>query len=149
MKKLMLLLLVPIVLGACALRKPVLMSATLIDYSKFTNQGFFFTESNSVSFEYKPVGSVSALFYSGYELKPGQTMISNGDDVYSGGGLVKTTSKFIPATQQGVVDQLFTEAKKVGANAIINLKTKQDFHYVEKVGYIFDGYSGSGMAVIK
>ncbi|MDR0681615.1 MAG: hypothetical protein LBG15_07200, partial [Dysgonamonadaceae bacterium] len=37
----------------------------IIDYSVFTEKGFFVSESNSVSFDYRPLGSLHVTVYSG------------------------------------------------------------------------------------
>lgn len=43
--------------------------STFLDYSPLTNKGIYVTESNSVSFDYKILGSVSATEVSGWVKK--------------------------------------------------------------------------------
>ncbi len=55
------------------------------DFTEFTNGGFFITESNSVSFDYDPIGSISGVGTSGYEVlrKEKQEASKIEDNVYS------------------------------------------------------------------
>ena len=49
-------------LASCAtVSVPQFTTTTFVDYSEFTKQGIFVTESNSVNFDYKPLGSVVSV----------------------------------------------------------------------------------------
>lgn len=59
MRKILLLMLMAIGLASCStVSVPQFTTTTFVDYSEFTKQGIFVTESNSVNFDYKPLGSV-------------------------------------------------------------------------------------------
>lgn len=59
MKKALLLFFCAIILSSCAIYLPAPKSIIgMVDYSGLINRGIFVTESNSVSFEYEPVGSI-------------------------------------------------------------------------------------------
>ena len=52
-------MLMAIGLASCStVSVPQFTTTTFVDYSEFTKQGIFVTESNSVNFDYKPLGSV-------------------------------------------------------------------------------------------
>ena len=112
MKKLVFLILVVGLFTACVTPKmpePYGFS-TLLNYSPLTDKGIFVTESNSVSFDYKTLGSVSATEVGGWVKKgkkPKATRESNksrNDDMY--------------------VERMVNTLKVVGANGIINLKVQ-------------------------
>ena len=84
-----------------------------------TNNNFFMSESNSVSFDYQPIGSVRSLVTSGYE-----------------------RNKFIKVTPEEALQVLYMEAEKNGANGIINLKI--EYHYSKGT---IEAVSASGMAI--
>ncbi|MGV8136029.1 MAG: hypothetical protein AB2L20_12505 [Mangrovibacterium sp.] len=62
MKKIFLALSIAI-LTSCVTYSPLV---NFVDYSAYNNDGMFLTESNSVNFDYTPVGSINVLLYSGY-----------------------------------------------------------------------------------
>ena len=63
--------------------------STFLDYSPLTNKGIYVTESNSVSFDYKILGSVSATEVSGWVKKEKELKVANKnkknnvDDMYA------------------------------------------------------------------
>ncbi|WP_106832183.1 hypothetical protein [Parabacteroides pacaensis] len=116
-------------------------SSSFVDYTKYTTKGFFISEANSVSFEYDAIGSISTLVLSGTENKQNKKN-NNAKNVSYGDGLL-TTHKIIYATQQDVVDGLYNEAVKQGANGIINLKIEPYFNTLTKR----EGLQGSAMAI--
>ena len=59
MKKYLLLMLMAIGLASCVTVEQV-THTNIIDYSRFTKNGIFVTESNTVNFDYEPLGSVVA-----------------------------------------------------------------------------------------
>lgn len=105
--------------------KPYIVYSEISYYDEF--EGFFITESNSVSFEYEPVGSITAMVENGF-LK----------------------GKYIKASTKDALRILYNEAEKSGANGIINLK----FSYVwehDKNSNIttLKGVIATGMAINK
>ena len=68
MRKLLCIILIVILATSCAtvkLPQPYSYS-NYIDYSAFTEQGIFVTESNSVSFDYQQLGSISVVEVGGW-----------------------------------------------------------------------------------
>ncbi len=111
-----------ILLMSCSVKHIYTATSQVLDYEKYSKQGFFITESNSVSFDYTPIGSVLVRVYSGY--------------VYEGTEYVKKfksngTYTEIPTIRAGewkdcdlndAFAQLHQEAISRGANGVINLK---------------------------
>lgn len=140
------------ILSSCNLYKyPYEKYAVAIDYSRFSEKGFFFTESNSANFEYKPIASISAIFRSGWE----PTGVKNkelSDDAYGSRFSYSTASyskNFIMANRDELLDLLYKKAIALGANGVINLKINTIRHYSEKTGYNTEGYEATGMAIKK
>jgi hypothetical protein len=79
-------------------------SSAILYYNNFKN--FFISESNSVSFEYKPVGNVSAIVKSGFIKR-----------------------KWSLASEEDALRLLYDEAKRNKANGIINLKISYGWQY--------------------
>ena len=125
--------------------------AVALDYSEYTNKGFYLTEANSVNFEYKAIGSITARVISGYVKKNVQRKSSNmKDDIY--GERSKSfdvLGKYNSAKPQDALEELCNKAMEIGANGIINIKTV----YIPDVmgGTInpYDSYVITGMAIRK
>lgn len=113
-------LLLTISLTSCNMM-PYVKSVGYIDYSMYDN-GFFITESNSVQFEYKPLGSISTLIISGYH-----------------------GSQYIAASAQDGVTSLVEEAMKKKGNGIIALKISPYTDFQTKQ----NGYFVTGMCIKK
>lgn len=103
----------------------------VLDYSEFSSNGFFVTESNSVNFDYTPLGSLSIQVF------PGE-----GDEWYFDNGVArrKGDSSTAPASALRVAVR---EARRLNANAIINLSVKP-IQVMERSGILV-----TGMAVKK
>lgn len=97
---------------------PYVKSVGYIDYTMYDN-GFFITESNSVSFDYKSLGSISALVLSGYQ-----------------------GSEYVRASAQDGVTALVEEAMKKNGNGVIALKiTPYTDFQTRQSGYFVSGMS--------
>ncbi|MFD2962810.1 MULTISPECIES: hypothetical protein [Olivibacter] len=145
-------------LTSCSMyRNSVVYNTKSIDYSSYSKNGFFITESNSVNFNYSPISSLSSIFISGYaetdmaappkEIKEAKFK----DDVYSGPsktGYVKKGT-YVEATEEGVIKQLYEKALEVGATGIINLKISPITYTTKEGNILIKGYQGSGMAIKK
>lgn len=79
-----------------------------LDYSKYTNQGFFITESNSVSFEYAPMATVTVTVLWGDEA---QWVVENG----------VAKKRYGDASPERALELAVKRSREKGANAIINL----------------------------
>ncbi len=134
MKKLVFLILVVGLFAACVtpqMPEPYGFS-TLLNYSPLTDKGIFVTESNSVSFDYKTLGSVSATEVGGWVKKgkkPKATRESNksrNDDMYVDIDRNQYTGKYVyvaPSLDMAM-ERMVNTLKVVGANGIINLKVQ-------------------------
>lgn len=133
-------------LASCSPKIPYYASASYIDYSEFNKQGCFLSESNSVSFDYTPLGSVSVTVLSGnvtgqrasryvYQDLNGKT---NATEEYN---------KWTPANVQEAIAMAVDAAKKQGGNGIINLHIQPISETVEKT--VRSGYLVTGMVIKK
>lgn len=154
MKKILLIAFTLCFISCATMRKPAVISATLLDYSAYPD--FFITESNSVSFPYDPIASVYSSFESGYEIertgKPlKKTEKREYDDVYGNKSqAIKTNAKYIEATPQETLNELVKKAKELGANGIINFDLNNIPYYDPKLEtMVIGGFSASGMAIRK
>jgi uncharacterized protein YbjQ (UPF0145 family) len=123
MKKTLILFAITFLLGGCSVIKTYKEDVSIISYSDY--KGFFISESNSVSFEYEPIGSVVASVSSGY------------DD-----------TEYITASPGDLLYIMCDEAKKKKANGIINLKISYEFEYNQYTNqYSIKSVNGTGMAI--
>lgn len=139
-------------LFSCSLLKsPYVKSSYSIDYSEYTKKGFLLTESNSVSFSYEPIASITSLSKAGYEilrtkknteLSTNYELVTVSKNVYG---------KFKNANINDALDEIYTKAISLGANGIINLKiTYIPVEYNTKGEIIaIETYIVSGMAIKK
>ncbi|UVS09697.1 hypothetical protein NXY26_06920 [Parabacteroides distasonis] len=108
------------------------------------------TESNSVSFDYMPIGSVTAKVNSGYEVKDVNTKEYIDDAVYSGDPSVKLNinyGKYIKATTDKAIEELYNRAVENDANGIIGLSITPITETNQQFGTVITGYFVSGMAI--
>lgn len=144
MKKIISFCVVLLFVTSCTTYKiPYRRYSVAIDFSAYAQKGFFITESNSVSFPYEPVGSISAVVSSGYEILNSENLKSN-DDVYGSYNKIKY-GKMIYASVNDAIDELYNSARSLGADGIINFS----FEYVpvSYYKYVPDSYVVSGMAI--
>jgi len=142
MKKLLLILFAAC-LASCSTYGPVV---NFVDYSTYNEQGVFLTESNSVSFEYEPVGSVNVLLYSGYAKQdPAKQTSLKQQGVDPRAMVVGSPSVYRSATAQEALKIAVDQAQKNGANAIINLS----YEFIPSGKNSPAGWFVSGMAVRK
>lgn len=149
MKKILFISICTMLLASCAVKYPYKRYSSAIDFSEVTRAGFFLSESNSVSFPYEPVGSVTAVVESGYEVV-GQQKNQTPDEVYSYQDLAKMKfGKYKYATPEDAISELISSAQELGANGIINLKTTYGSAIYDKNGAIVSpsSYVVSGMAI--
>lgn len=121
-KKISCLLFSILVLSACSVSNlPAPKSEVfMIDYSMLTQQGYFVTESNSVSFDYEAIGSIYAEEVGGWVPKDGKPKSTDPKENY----YINSGRKHIyqkPNLQNTYVN-IANKLKAVGANGIINLK---------------------------
>lgn len=121
MKKILLLSFCAIVLSSCATYLPAPKSIIgMVDYSGLTNRGIFVTESNSVSFDYEPVGSIYVEEVGGWIRQDGKpNSVDPKADYYVGSNSKKV---YQAPDIQAVYVKLAQKLKEVNANGLINLK---------------------------
>lgn len=133
-----------IIFTSCNVYDPYIISNHTIDFSSYSKEGFFITESNSVSFEYEPIGSIITEVYSGYNAE--EIKIKEENEIY--GEITKTIKKgvYVKASPDDAIYFLIEQAKELGANGIINLKIQP---VSSKNEYKIIGYYVTGMAIKK
>lgn len=120
-----------------------------IDYSEITDKGFFLTESNSVSFDYTAIGSVSSYYRSGkVYINSKKASKSENDDVYRTTGSIKKieNTNVVYYTPKDALIGIYEEALKMGGNGIINFRI--DYISLPNLPHNY-GYSVSGMVIKK
>ncbi len=112
------------------------VNVSTIDYAKLSNsKGFFISESNSVSFEYTPIGSISI------------ECVSGNDGVES--ELNWSTTKYKHASIEDGFKKLIQVSIEKGANGVINVQTKYLPAFNTKYAYYPDRIIVSGMMIKK
>lgn len=116
-----------------------------VDYTAYSNNGFFLTESNSVGFEYTPIGSLVVNVESGYA-NVEVTTVDVEHSVRQNKQVVKVQEKWKNADINDVIGYAVQLANSNGGNGIINMKSEPVFRYVNGVRYIA-GYILTGMVI--
>lgn len=130
-KVLFLSLIAAITLSSCTAKYPVVVLTHSIDYSKHMSNGFFLTESNSVSFDYSPVGSVQVTLQDGWEVVQGK----KAEGYYTNEEFSKIKlGNYAPTTYREALDILVSKAEGMGADGIIGLKFSFIPPIVDKLG---------------
>lgn len=141
-------------LGSCVTvpKWPYIQESSIIDYSQYTNKGFFITQANSVNFDYLAIGSISSKVESGYEILNTNMVKVLGDDVYSPDQKTKAKikyGKYIRATPEMALENLYKKAVESGANGIVGLTIEPITNYSPHYGNVTVGYFVAGMAIKK
>lgn len=128
-------------LTSCAPKMQYVASSTYINYQTYVEQGMFITESNSVSFEYTPLGSVSAIVFPGYvkATRPSQYKY---EDLNGNQQLTEDYNKWQPADVSDAITLAVDKAKQQGGNGIINFKvqpTSETDGKTVRYGYLVTG----------
>ncbi len=120
-----------LLLSSCVTQKiPAVKEASIVDYKKYWDQGFFITESPSISFEYIPIGAVTVNLQDGYEAiannntnntaekKTGWASRSRGAQ---SAATAKYTDKLARFSLYDAIDMAVAKAKENGADGLINV----------------------------
>ena len=138
---------------SCTTSKPVYtLSYSFIGYSDFSERDFFITESNSVSFDYTPIGSIVVSVTAGHSQV--ETEYIEGRD---GAGEVTsfkhtTYGDWKEVDISEVLERLYSLSVSKGANGIINLKITYQREIRDATGKDIispESYTVSGMAIKK
>lgn len=146
MKKFFIIALVSVILTGCSSSIPYVVDASFIDYSVYSKNGVFLTESNSVNFEYEPVGSVSSTVFSG-NIKGVKKSSFIDEELYTKES-TERCNKWKKADVRDAISQLVEVAKNQGANGIINLKIQPISEKTSENTYR-TGFLVTGMAIKK
>lgn len=108
-------------LGSC--KAPMTHATFYIDYKEAGQGKVFITESNSVSFDYEPLGSILVEEASGFVkvTVPTTEKERNEDPLYGPGQSTKTVSSYSLATAQSALNYAAQEAIRLGGDGLINL----------------------------
>lgn len=119
MRKTFLIFTIILLVTSCSNKYPRMIYNSSIDYSSYTKNGFFITESNSVSFDYEAIGSVTTQITDGWEVVKGKKPEGKSYDYYE---LKKIKyGEYLPLQYEDAIDQIVSQAKRMGANGLINL----------------------------
>lgn len=92
---------------------PQVTVTVLRDYTPMTDKGIFVTESNSVDFDYLPIGSVISVTSAAFD-----SFVIKGDDV---------SVRYKPIDLNKAFDDISQKLIDKGANGIINLKIESSY----------------------
>lgn len=154
MKKLLLFLLIVFSLNSCiTVKSPYKADVSMISYGDYIKKGFFITESNSVNFDYTPIGSVHVDVTSGYvqsekDIEKAQRKSDFTDEYFAGDDkdpYYNHGSLYVESTYKDVLNLMYEKIIKEGGNGILNLKYRYSYDSVFGVGTIHL----SGMAIKK
>lgn len=114
MKKTISLFVLAIIMSSCVTTTKYAVYTGMVDFKKYNDKGFFITQSNSVSFEYEPIGYVSAIIFSGYDENQKSTQKKT-----SLAGV--NPGKHHAANNDEAFEVLYEKCTNEGANGIINV----------------------------
>lgn len=133
-------------LTSCAPKMQYVASSSYINYQTYVDQGVYITESNSVNFDYTPLGSVSAIVFPGYvkATRPSQYQYN---DLNGKPQLTEEYNKWKSADVQDAIALVVEKAKQQGGNGVINFSIKPTSESDGKA--IRHGFLVSGMVIRK
>lgn len=148
MKKLLFLIVSVFMFSSCGVYKPAPKSFIgVMDYSTLTQQGIFVTESNSVSFDYEPIGSIVAEETGGWVYKNDTPMNQDPKDDYYIGSHNKKIYQ-APNVQVAFAN-LASRLKDINANGIVNLKVVSTLELDQTSKLSVQKITITGMAIRK
>lgn len=100
---------------------------TYLDFTPYSEQGFFLTELESVPFDYVPVGTISVTEYSGqdavyYNQTHPKSKVYD-DDLYYKAEKSKVSKDWRFASAESAIKELVEKSKRAGGNGLVALKT--------------------------
>lgn len=101
--------------------------ASCIDYGYLSQKGVYVSESNSVNFEYEPLGSLYVECTGGWVKNSQRSAQSSMEDIYYNKGQKVV---YQPATVEDAFSQALGELKKLRGNGIINFKINTISEYL-------------------
>lgn len=135
-----------IIFASCMPKRAFTKVSSAVDYTKYSENGFFMTEANSVSFRYEPLGSITAIARSGYEVIGSDDSSNFQDDTYGKPAKKVKYGEYRSAYPEDALEELYNKALEMGANGVINLK----FTYLSQTNSLIpEGWMVTGMAIKK
>jgi hypothetical protein len=119
--------------------------ASTIDYAYLSQKGIFVTESNSVNFDYEPLGSIYVECTGGWVKKK----YKEGDDMEDIYMTTLGSVKYLPPTFEDAYQLILSEVKKLRANGVINLKIRTVSEYQSTYKVYVDKIIITGMCIRK
>lgn len=116
MKKVLLSLMFLAVMSSCSTVKYKTYSS-MVDFRPYMEKGFFITQSNSVSFDYEPIGCIQAVAVSGQDKN--KSVDKQKKDY--GDGLL-TQGRFHEVSINDAIEELYNQCLKNNANGVLDLK---------------------------
>ena len=141
MKNLFYILLSVLLFTSCSMYKSI-NETVVIDYSRYTSQDFFITESNSVSFDYKPIGSVVTVVKGTKKKETGKQDKVDSVQERKKSFFDKPIAEYYSVYE--AIDEFVRKSKNAGANGTINFKVS--YTNDKEFG---NGYVITGMAIKK
>ena len=133
------LLLLAVISQSCSTSKSTYQEyMTVLDYTPYVEQGFFITESNSVSFDYNPISTI-------YVVTTGSESKKDMEWYYDKGVMRQRDARI--ASPENALKKAVEEAKSRGGNGLINLKINPTFSQASNGGSYINGYSPSAMII--
>lgn len=123
---------------------PYIQKVNYLDYSFFKERDFFITETNTVSFPYESLGSISVVVRSGKAVK------SDNEERDSYKPLYQRKGSFKRATLEDAYQLIYDSAKEKGANGLLRFNIEYltvDGDLIKNKPVI--GYVITGMAIKK
>lgn len=133
-------------LVSCSPKMPYMASTNYVDYKAYTEQGIFLTESNSVSFDYTPLGSVSVTVLSGNVVDLRRSKYAH-QDLNGERDDMEKYNKWKSADVNDAIAMAVEKVKEMNGNGLINLQVQPITEIVNKVTR--SGYLVTGMAIKK
>lgn len=134
-----------IALSSCSPKLQYQTSISYIDYSLYANEGMFLTESNSVAFDYKALGTVSISVLSGNVDKKRPDRYNFTD--LNGNRPEEKYSEWVAASPEKAIQLAIEKAKAQGGDGIINMKIEPFTEVTNKATR--SGFLLSGMVIKK
>lgn len=135
MKRTLTFLFLIVITTSCMMPKYAVYSG-MLDFKKYNDRGFFITQSNSVSFEYDPIGVVSVTVYSGMDENKETTQKKTS---IAGPNM----GKYHIASNEDAFDALYEKCMEENGNGIINV----NFSTIKDKNGNIVAVEASGMAI--
>jgi hypothetical protein len=144
MKRILFALVVIVLMCSSCQTSPYIQKVDYLDYSFFKEKIFFITETNTVSFPYESLGSISVIVRSGKAIK------SDNEERDSYKPLYQRKGSFKRATLEDAYQLIYDSAREKGANGLLRF----NIEYLTVDGDLIKnrpviGYVITGMAIKK